>query len=646
MSIEKISLVQIGGKRSALNQALVACCDSELFHIELPSNGITAMGLHPIQEQNPYLPLLDQCYALLSLFDLTQHYHEFDTYHLEEDETQIHGYLEALTLDAKKLEQQINALSQELEFHNQAMAQIEHLRGLDTTFDTFLHSARTTTRFGRLPIDSFPKLSYFTRQLFFFLDFDHDEEYYWGIYIAPTSEIHTIDRIFESLYFEAIDLPDFAHGTPEDAMRSVQHRIANLTKQLDGATKQLEELKTAEQDKLLAIYSYLKLHSETHAYRKYAVCTESNFFIEGFVPTKQLPAFMKELEPYPELVCEATAVESLPEYHPPTKLHTMKFFKPFEMFVSMYGLPDYYGINPTSFIGFLYVLIFGIMFGDLGQGLLLAVGGALVYRKNKLPLAAILSRCGISSCIFGTLYGSVFGFEEVLNPVFQLFGFADKPIHVFESETTMGLLITVLALGLLIIIVTICMNIVLKLRKKDYESALFSNNGIAGLVFYVGVVAAVTLLMVSEINLLNPIFILVVIVLPLACMFLREPLTEWVVKRKVEKPEGGMAGFIMQNFFEVFEMVLSYIANSLSFLRIGGFVLSHAGMMAVVMTLAEMAGTIGSIPVIIIGNLFVMGLEAFLVAIQVLRLTFYEIFSRFYEGDGKPFNPMKIHYDR
>lgn len=644
MSIEKMSLVQIAGSVSALDTALMACCESEMFHIELPSAGITAIGLHPIHEDNPFSPMLEQANSLLDILGVEPRFHDYDA--LSKDETELNAYLDGLMAQAKALETVRKTASDDLNFYQQAVTQVEHLRGLDAKFDDLIHSKHTTSRFGRLPVDSYAKLSYFSRQLFFFLDFDHDEEYYWGVYIAPTSEIEAIDRIFNTLYFENIEIPDFARGTPEAAMQLLGERIVKQQQILKDNDQALRVMEESHREKLLSVYAYLKMRNDTQGYRKYAVTTHNKFFLEGFVPTKQVKQFIALFEPHDELICEVHKAEESPDRKPPTKLRTAKFFKPFEMFVDMYGLPDYNGINPTSFIGFLYVLIFGIMFGDLGQGLLLAVGGYLVYRKKKLPLAAIMSRCGISSCIFGFAYGSVFGFEHLLDPIFHLMGFAEKPIEVFESHTTNMLLISVLGLGLLIIVITIVMNVVLKLRQKEYEDAFFSNNGLAGLVFYVGVVAAVALLMTSGINILSPLFILLVIVLPLLLIFLKEPLGKWIAKQKDVKPEGGVAGFIMQNFFEVFEVVLSYIANSLSFLRIGGFVLSHAGMMAVVMTLAEMAGGFGSIPVIIVGNLFVMGLEAFLVAIQVLRLTFYEVFSRFYEGDGKPFQPVKIEYDR
>ena len=99
--------------------------------------------------------------------------------------------------------------------------------------------------------------------------------------------------------------------------------------------------------------------------------------------------------------------------------------------------------------------------------------------------------------------------------------------------------------------------------------------------------------------------------------------------------------FFVQSFFELFEVVLSFITNTMSFLRVGGFVLSHAGMMLVVYTLAEMVGGFGEIIVLILGNVFVMCLEGLIVGIQVLRLEFYGMFSRYYEGNGIPFKTIK-----
>ena len=115
-----------------------------------------------------------------------------------------------------------------------------------------------------------------------------------------------------------------------------------------------------------------------------------------------------------------------------------------------------------------------------------------------------------------------------------------------------------------------------------------------------------------------------------------EPFGRLVEGKKNWKPE-KWGEYCTQNGFEMFEVILSYLSNTMSFLRVGGFVLSHAGMMLVVMTLMESFGKIGQPIVLIFGNAFVMVMEGMIVAIQIIRLEFYEIFSRFYEGNGKPF---------
>ena len=135
-----------------------------------------------------------------------------------------------------------------------------------------------------------------------------------------------------------------------------------------------------------------------------------------------------------------------------------------------------------------------------------------------------------------------------------------------------------------------------------------------------------------------PIFYLIVI--PALLMFFREILGCLLMKKPIEKV--GIGDFIASNFFEVFEFGLGFATNTLSFVRVGGFILSHAGMMSVVMFLAEMAGKSGSILVIILGNIFVIGMEGLIVGIQSLRLEFYEVFSRFYDGDGRAFEPVNM----
>jgi V/A-type H+-transporting ATPase subunit I len=181
------------------------------------------------------------------------------------------------------------------------------------------------------------------------------------------------------------------------------------------------------------------------------------------------------------------------------------------------------------------------------------------------------------------------------------------------------------------------LNLVTLYKKKDFVEFFCSHNGLAGLLFYGFVLVAVALQFGLGIPMLNPITISLFVGLPFLVIFLKEPIERRVHHHKMFP--NGFGGFFVEAFFELFEIALSYVTNTMSFLRVGGFILSHAGMMLVVTSLMSMVGDAGWI-VMIFGNLFVMALEGMIVGIQVLRLQFYEMFSRYYKGDGIAFNAL------
>jgi V/A-type H+-transporting ATPase subunit I len=186
---------------------------------------------------------------------------------------------------------------------------------------------------------------------------------------------------------------------------------------------------------------------------------------------------------------------------------------------------------------------------------------------------------------------------------------------------------------------SIGINIALNIKNKHYVEVFLSHNGLAGIVFYLFVLAGLALQIGIGIQVFSLLSVLAFAILPLLAVLFKEP-----IERKVHGGElfpEGLGGFITEGFFELFEVVLSYTTNTMSFMRVAGFVLSHAGMMLVVYTLMDMGGGfLASTLIFIIGNLFVMALEGMIVGIQVLRLEFYEMFSRYYEGNGIKFRPL------
>ena len=245
-----------------------------------------------------------------------------------------------------------------------------------------------------------------------------------------------------------------------------------------------------------------------------------------------------------------------------------------------------------------------------------------------------MMRLGVSSMIFGFIYGSLFGNEEIIGEILAPLNIG-LPIHVTSPDFTMNLLISAVGMGAVLILGSIMINIITSLKHKRYERALFTQNGLAGLIFY----AFILLTFVVGTSILNPITIMTFIVVPLLVMFLKEPLTH-LLERKQIKPTGGWGEYILESFFEMFEVLIGFVSNTMSFMRVGGFVLSHAGMMTVVAVLQDMSKGAG-ILVFVFGNIFVIALEGLLVGIQTLRLNYYELFSRFYDGGGKPFKAIR-----
>ena len=294
----------------------------------------------------------------------------------------------------------------------------------------------------------------------------------------------------------------------------------------------------------------------------------------------------------------------------------------------MYGVPAYNEIDPTSFVAITYSLIFGIMFGDVGQGLCLSIGGWLLYRFKKMNLAAIIACAGVFSTIFGFMYGSIFGFEHVI-----------PHLWLNPMENVMTVLITAVAFGMALIIIAMILNIVNGIKAKDYEKIFFDTNGVSGLIFYTALITCVALIFTG--NTLPGIGVLIIFFgIPLLLIFLREPITHFIEKKKKLFPENKVM-FFVESLFELFEILLSYVTNSISFLRVGAFAMSHAAMMGVVMLLAGAESGNPNIFVIVLGNIFVAAMEGLIVGIQVLRLEYYEMFSRFYRGTGKEFKPYQ-----
>ena len=643
MSIEKMSLVMLRGEAAQLDEVLLRCLDSGVFHPEnAGSFSEYAGGITTLKEENPYTGLGKKLSAIAAETDIDLGSASFEGLDIPNGEFQ--GYIGGLDQKLKKLLSKKRGSEQLIESHRTAMRRLEHFTSMELNLDSLFACKYIKVRFGRLPLDSYQKLRSYSDRPFVLFSFGQDSTYNWCLYTCAVADAQEIDGLFQSLYFERIRVPDYVHGTPQEALEFIRKDLAREEGELESIKGKIAEIAAGERERVQKLYAKLCLLGKAFELRDKAAFVKSGFVVMGCVPQKQSKKFalaFQDLEDKVTVTLKEPAEE--PRITVPVRLKNNWFVKPFEMFVDMYGLPSYQDIDPTPYVAATYILLFGIMFGDLGQGLLVSLLGAFLYKKKGMAIGGIMSRIGLSSMVFGFLYGSVFGFEELLIPVHQAIFGRPHLIQVMEGSYTNFLLLAAVGIGAVITVVSIGFNILLGLRRKDWERVFFSNNGLAGLVFYLSVLFAVAATMVLQLNVLTPVYILPLLVLPLLVMFAKEPLGRLVRGEKELFPE-GVGGFVVENFFEMFEVLLSFVTNTMSFLRVGAFVLVHAGMMVVVFTLAGMVGGVASPVVIVAGNLFVAAMEGLIVGIQVLRLEFYEIFSRFYDGEGRPFLPAEVDY--
>ena len=499
-------------------------------------------------------------------------------------------------------------------------------------------------QFGRMPISSFKQFEAFLYDdaEILFEKGRNDGEYLWGVYFVPESLRDKVGSMFSSLHFERIDLPLELDGEPltGDA-EDVYDDLLSEGKRLDEQIAAYEINMMAEADRRPDVpftrgdiaEAYVKLKSLSASYdtRKYAARTENDFFIfVGWMTSKDAARLEKDTEK------DAAAVLLIEDYNesilsrPPTKLRNPWFIRPFEFFVRLYGLPSHDELDPTPFVALTYTILFGIMFADMGQGLLVSLLGFFLWKKKSFALGKIMCVIGMSSMGFGALFGSVFGNEELI-PALWMHP-AAGPDNINNT------LIYAIGFGVLLILVSMSFHIANAVRKKRLLSAMLEPSGIAGAVFYITALSCVVLAMTGR-GLLAGWLIGVFIVLPLLAMMFRQPILN-LLHRKKQLIHGGAGLFLFESVIEMFEVLLSYFSNTVSFMRVGAFALSHASIMGVVWMLSRAANGTHNYVVIILGNLLVIALEGLIAGIQVLRLQFYEMFSRFYEGSGRAFTPF------
>jgi V/A-type H+-transporting ATPase subunit I len=636
MAVDKMKLVNIVGRLKEFDMVVRECCIKGNFHPEPATSALEGYEeFVPVDEPNPFALHLRMAVDTAVHSGIALSYSDFSGLSIPDGE--LPAYVEKIQHEVNDLSAAERACITRCARLQQSIEQLEHLSELDVDLDEIFSCRFVNYRFGRLPKESYAKLEVHEEaELLIFFPIGEDTRYYWGFYVTLKDNAEKVDEIFASLYFERVDILTEAHGTPAVAVKNIKTLLAAAQQELAAAHQKLKDYWTLNLDVFLRVYSKYRYLSDSFELRKYAAKCGDSFYVFGWVPQEDVESFEKQFKKLKYVDCIIEDEENAENIVPPTKLNNSKAIKPFEGFVEMYGLPSYNEIDPTPVLSITYAVMFGIMFGDLGQGFIILLVALWMKFKKKMFLGDVMIRCSFFSMLFGTLYNSVFGYETLLP-------FTVLPVH--NDNYVNSILMISIFYGVFLILFCMVLNIINGIKQKNLEKVFFSHNGVTGIIFYISGVTAVVMFMLFKTNILSPLFLIFLIVLPLVVIALREPLTRLIEHKKDWMP-AKKGEFFMESFFELFEVILSFMSNTISYIRVGAFILSHAGMMAAVFVLSELAGHGQNPFVVVFGNVFVIGLEGLIVGIQVLRLEFYEMFSRFYEGTGKPYEPVSIKYNQ
>lgn len=445
------------------------------------------------------------------------------------------------------------------------------------------------------------------------------------------------ERIFKSANCEEILLPRSYKGIPKEACEDVKKEKNNVDECKNEVLNKLKDFFNEKHKRITTLKNSYELHEKAYEIKKNAACTDEFFYLSGWVPEcfmDKLQNGLKDFNDRVVIITKGTKEIVNKSIVPPTMLKNNKLFRPFQSMVGMYGIPSYDEIDPTVFLAITYTLMFGAMFGDVGQGAVLFLGGLFAkYKLKRTNLGPIFENLGVSSMVFGFLYGSVFGFENMINALL-----------VRPMEDINDILIAAVVFGCVFLILGFILGITNNLRRKDIEHGIFGKEGLAGFMFYIGVLTLVVSIVYNK-PLMPAAAWAVYLLFFLILILLKQPLANMIMKKNVLFEEGAKDYFIEAGF-EVVETLLSMFSNTLSFIRVGAFALNHVGLFVAFSAMAEMTKNEGaSIFIFVLGNLIIICLEGLIVFIQGLRLQYYELFSKYYEGGGVPFEPVEVRFN-
>ena len=463
-----------------------------------------------------------------------------------------------------------------------------------------------------------------------------------AIVAAPTSARMRLDAALRLVHVEAMPIAELAASR----LTGLAEALAKAENDAAAAQTALDDLARTHAATLAALLSRADLCALLLQAQERFGTTGRFVVIAGWIPEGDVPrlraavataapAAVIDVE-VPSGAIASTGMSGVPILH-----RNPVLLRPFQSLIQLYDTPSYGEVQPAAFFGISFLLMFGLMFGDVGHGAILAAAGYYLFRymPRYLDYGILLMEAGAASLGFGLLYGSVFGIEGAL-PVIWLEPVRDLPAFM---RIAVGLGVALVSVGMIL-------NVLNSWRLGQRATALFSIHGLFGAFVYWTAVALLVRVMLPS-SVVVPASLLWTLTLCAAALIaLRAPLVRRLSRGAPVRAEGPPAPRwlrALEGSVELVDALIAYFANTMSFIRIAAFAAVHAGlfiaMFAVSDTLAQTRlGQPLAIAALVAGNVIVILLEGLTVSVQVLRLEYYEFFGKFFRGGGVLYQPLML----
>jgi V/A-type H+-transporting ATPase subunit I len=540
--------------------------------------------------------------------------------HPTRDWRDIEARLTALESKIESWKNRLEETEQELEKVKQAESQVQLLFPLDVPVEELRRLQRQAVTVGPMPAENVPRVAEALFQIPFFL-IPLQSRKGRALVLAATSieNAAILERALKSAFFEPITLPSEAQGRPAEALEALKRKAQELQERLHELDSERERLAAELSPELNRLWSKAAADGRlAEAIRRFPRHGQV-YLISGWVPARDFEAVKQAVE---KAAGHRIAMEVLKpdpnRQRVPSLVRSPRWVQPFEKLVAIFDLTSYTELDPTPIVMVSFLIMYGMMFGDVGHGLLLVLTGLWLLRR-WWDFGVLVAAAGASGMAFGLLYGDAFGFQIMRSPWIQ-------PLQELWT-----ILLVSVAGGIVLLNIGFAFNLANAWRAKDWPRFLLERNGVVGIALYWALLGGGLGVGFGRL----PKRALLVIPVLCAALWLREPLTHWIWRR----PAAPLGEALLTGFWELFDTLTGYVRNSLSFLRLGAFAVAHQSLSELVV--AYSAGQWGWL-VLPVGTIVIVGFEGVIVGIQALRLEYFEFFGQFFRGGGQPFMPLSL----